>query len=72
MKRLFKVLDGQLEKTGAYIAGSEFTIADAVNYPWVAAASFLKFPLDDYPNVKKWIELVGQRPSVQKGMAILA
>ncbi|MGO9455062.1 MAG: glutathione S-transferase N-terminal domain-containing protein [Candidatus Binataceae bacterium] len=71
--RLFKVMDDQLGR-GAYLAG-DYSIADIATYPWVSAA----FPLiqkanvdavGEGTNVKRWIDAIGARPAVQKGMAV--
>ncbi|AUB41713.1 Glutathione S-transferase [Nostoc flagelliforme CCNUN1] len=31
---------------------------------------FLGLTLDNYPNLKRWVEIVQQRPSVQRGMQV--
>ncbi|MBP0003168.1 MAG: glutathione S-transferase N-terminal domain-containing protein [Cyanobacteria bacterium SBC] len=67
--RLFGVLDRQLAER-EYLAG-EYSIADISTYPWVAVYKNLNLPLDEYPNLKRWVETLAQRPAVQRGMAIL-
>jgi GST-like protein len=39
-------------------------------YPWVARHEWHKIYLNDYPNVKRWFDELGQREAVQKGMAV--
>lgn len=73
--RLYGVLDRQLGRTGAYVAG-DYSIADIACYPWmVAATTMLAEPLanalERAPAVQSWLERVGERPAVQKGMAVL-
>ena len=51
--RLYRVLDTQLGKTGAYVAG-EYSIADIACFPWTMTHKAQGFTLDDYPNVKRW------------------
>jgi len=70
VKRLYKVLDTQLSKTGAFIIGDQLSIADIVNYPWFINATGLQINLEEYPHVKKWVEKLGQRSSFQKGMKV--
>lgn len=41
-------------------------------YPWVATYEFMGLTLDNYPNLKRWVETIEQRPAVQKGMAVPA
>ena len=72
--RLLRVLDTQLA-ANAYLAGDEYTIADICSYPWVAAATgFLKEPLAEalssVPHLTRWIAEMGQRPALQRAMAL--
>jgi len=72
--RLLRVMDKRLGE-GPYLAGAEYSIADIACYAWtLAATSFLKEPLadtlDSVPNVHAWLARVGERPAVQRGMAI--
>lgn len=34
-RRLYGVLDGQLGKTGAFVAGDDYSIADIAIFPWI-------------------------------------
>jgi GST-like protein len=70
-RRLFNVLDRRLAEV-PFVAG-DYSIADIATYPWVVAA--LKAQpeqLDSRPNLKRWIDALAARPSVQKGMAVMA
>ena len=67
--RLYGVLDRQLGKTGAYVAG-DYSIADIACFPWTMTHKAQGFTLDDYPNVKRWYAEVRARPQVQAGLAI--
>lgn len=68
--RLYAVLDRELGKTGAYVAGAEYSIADIACFPWTMTHKAQGFTLDDYPNVKRWYADVRARPQVQKGLAV--
>ena len=68
--RLYHVLDVQLAKTGAYVAGHDYTIADIACFPWTMTHKAQGFTLDDYPNVKRWYADIRARPQVQAGLAI--
>ena len=70
IKRLYGVLDKQLEKTGAYIAGPEYSIADIACFPWVMTHKAQQLTLDDYPSIKRWFADVRARPQVQAGLAV--
>jgi GST-like protein len=67
--RLYRVLDTQLGKSGAYVAG-DYSIADIACFPWTMTHKAQGFTLDDYPNVKRWYAEVRARPKVQAGLAI--
>jgi len=69
-RRLYGVLDARL-KGEPYLAG-EYSIADVATYPWVARYEWHKTRLEDFPNVKRWFDVISQRPAVQKGMAVPA
>lgn len=73
-ERLLGVMDRQLEKN-RYLAGDEYSIADIATYPWVFnTRTYLKDHLGEIvagkPFVLRWLDDVGQRPAVQRGMAI--
>ncbi len=66
--RLYSVLNEQLAK-GEFICG-EYSIADIATYPWIAIYKSQGLNLDSYPNLKRWVETMQQRPAVEKGMAV--
>ena len=68
--RLYGVLDGELGRTGRFVAGDEYTIADMACFPWTMTHKAQGFTLDDYPNIKRWYAEVRARPMVQKGLAV--
>lgn len=72
-KRLLKVLDTQLNKTNAFVSGKDYTIADMAIFPWVKF--FLKYyheKLNEtkYSNVEQWVEMIGNRSQVIKGLRV--
>jgi GST-like protein len=73
--RLLTVMETRLAQS-AYLGGGDYTIADIAAYPWtVAATDYLKDVLAESmlskPSVRRWLDTVGARPAVQRGMAIL-
>jgi GST-like protein len=66
--RLYGVLNKRLGEA-AYLAG-EYSIADIATYPWVSRHEWHRTDLADFPNVKRWYEIIGARPAVQRGMAV--
>ncbi|RUO78826.1 thiol:disulfide oxidoreductase [Idiomarina tyrosinivorans] len=67
-KRLYKVLDKQLADK-EYIAG-EYSIADMAAHPWCRSWDKQHIDINDYPNVKAWLERIEQRPAARKAYAI--
>lgn len=70
VRRLYGVLDRQLERTGAHVAGAEYSIADIACFPWVMTHKAQQLTLDDWPNVKRWFAELRARPQVQAGLAV--
>jgi GST-like protein len=65
------VLDKHLEGK-AYLCGDEITIADFAHWGWTKRLVEQDY-LDgsSYKNLKKWVELVGARPAVKRGVRVL-
>ena len=70
--RLYGVMDRQLAKTGAHIAGRNYTIADIAIWPWLRNWKGQGQNMDDHPHLKRWFEAIGERPAVKRGSVMLA
>lgn len=68
VNRLLGVLDRRLADR-TFVAG-DYSIADMALYPWVAYAKHLGQDLSTFSHVQAWLERVGARPAVQRGMAV--
>ena len=71
--RLMTVFNGALDGR-EYIAG-EYSIADIASYPWIAAAwgpftAMLPDKVGELASLGAWIERVGARDAVKRGMAV--
>lgn len=66
--RLYGVLDRHLEKR-TFIAGDGYSIADMACYPWVVPWKRQQQNLDDFPNLRRWFDRVGQRPATLRAYA---
>jgi GST-like protein len=53
-----------------YLAAGEYTIADMICYPWASSWASRKIDIDESPNVKSWLDEIGERPAVKKAMAM--
>jgi GST-like protein len=67
-RRLYNVLDQELGRK-EYLTG-EYSIADIATYPWVGRHEGHRVKLEEYPNVKRWFDVISARPAVQRGMEI--
>jgi GSH-dependent disulfide-bond oxidoreductase len=75
-KRQLDVLDRRLGET-EYLGGGDYTIADMAVWPWYGglakgllygAGEFLS--VQDYKNVQRWADAIGQRPAVRRGRMV--
>jgi GSH-dependent disulfide-bond oxidoreductase len=71
-EKAFGVLNTYLEGR-EYFAGNSYSIADMNAYP-VAMTSSQRLPqgLGPYPHIQRWVDAIGTRPAVQRGMALFA
>jgi GST-like protein len=65
-KRLYGVMDRQLGQS-QYLAADECTIADIATWPWISRFEWQGVDLAEYPNVRRWYDLMRARPGVQRG-----
>lgn len=70
VNRLYGVLDGQLARTGAHVAGADYSIADMAIFPWIRVWKAQQVPLDDFPHVKAWHDRLRQRPALRRGIEV--
>ncbi len=66
--RLYAVLDRRLEGR-RYIAG-EYSIADMACYPWIRPYKRQNQRIEDFPNLKRWLEDIGARPATERAYAL--
>jgi len=69
--RLYAVVDRRLADR-EYLAGAHYTIADMAAWPWMRRPERQGVERDDYPNFKRWFEVVEARPAVARGVQVLA
>jgi GSH-dependent disulfide-bond oxidoreductase len=66
--RLYGVLDRRLADH-EFLAGADYTIADMAAYPWIVPWKRQQQNLDDFPDLRRWFELVGTRPATVRAYA---
>ena len=70
VNRLYGVLNTQLEKTQAYVAGADYSIADMAIFPWVRIYKSQAVPLDDFPAVRAWYKRISEREATQRALDV--
>ncbi len=69
-KRLCQVLNGALEDND-YIAGV-YSIADIALFTWILSYVDSDGDLSEFNHLAHWLDRVGQRPAVQRGLNVLS
>jgi GST-like protein len=67
-RRLYGVLDRRLADH-EFVAG-ELSVADFAILGWAWRHERHKVSLDDFPNVRRWYEMLMARPAVQRGFSV--
>jgi GST-like protein len=67
-KRLYRVLEDRLQ--GRDYLCDEYSIADIASWPWVKIHTWAGVEVDDLPKVQAWLKRIGERPAVQRGVAV--
>ena len=65
-ERLLAVMDVRL-RDRAFLAG-DYSIADIASFPWVLPYKRLGNDLDRFENLRRWVDVMKQRPAVRKGV----
>lgn len=68
--RLLQVMDRWLVDRNYF--ATNYSIADIAIYPWIARGEWLDIDWVNYPNLKRWYDLLSKRPAIQKGLTTLA
>jgi glutathione S-transferase len=67
-ERAFLLVEGRL-KDAAYFAGSDFTAADIMMlFPLTTMRAFVQRDLTAFPNIKAYLQRIGERPAYQRAM----
>lgn len=71
-KRLYAVVDRQLQQSGGWLAADSYSIADMAVFPWTRSHDKQGIDLNDYPALQTWHHTIAERPAVQRGVQTLA
>ena len=67
--RLYGVINNRLYES-PYLSGDEYTIADMITYPWTVGWEAQGQDINEFKYFKRWFEELGERPALQRGMAV--
>ncbi|CCH44030.1 hypothetical protein BN7_3587 [Wickerhamomyces ciferrii] len=67
-KRIYKVFEDRLNENNGWLVGNSLNITDIAAYPWLRRYGNIGINIDEFPNVKAWIEKIDKIPEVEKGM----
>jgi glutathione S-transferase/GST-like protein len=68
VRRLFEVLDARLA-AHEFLAG-EYSLADIANWSWVRGYKWSGVTLDGLAHLTRWLDAIGQRPAVKRGVDV--
>ena len=68
VNRLYGVMDRQL-KGKEYLCGA-YSVADMAAWPWILPYKRQGQDMNDFPHLYKWFKRMGERPAVQRGLAL--
>ena len=68
VSRLYGVLDAQLARTGAFVAGAGYSIADMAIFPWVRTHKAQQVALAEFAHVERWYNSLFLRPATKRGI----
>lgn len=69
LQKHLSAVNAQLEKTGAYLAGKDFTMADVMTmWGLTTGRQWYQVDLSDYPAILAYLERVSKREGYQKAM----
>lgn len=68
--RVYGVFEHTLAEGGPYIAGEDYSIADMAAFPWIYRWEMQEIDWGPFPRLKAWLERVGARPAVRRGLQV--
>jgi GSH-dependent disulfide-bond oxidoreductase len=70
-KRIYGVIDSRLSQY-PYLGGRDYSVADIATFPWLRSWERQGIVLADYPRVQAWFNKIAERPTVQRGVKVMA
>ena len=72
LRQLYAAIDRELARTGAFIAGRQYTIADIAIFPWLGSRANAELDLDDFEHLRRWRDMLERRPAMRRALGVLA
>lgn len=69
--RLYGVLNTRLGKS-EFLGGPAYGIADIAAFPWTRSHTNQGVDLSNFPHVRRWFDMISERPAVKRGVLVLA
>ncbi len=63
-------VEDKVEGNGLWIVGDKCTIADLACFSWINWAEWAGISLDEFPEIKKWVDKINDRPAVKRGLDV--
>ncbi len=67
-KRLYNVLDSTL--ADHEFMTEHYSIADMATFPWALSYKRQGIDMEDFPNVRRWFDMMKERPAVHKAIEV--
>jgi hypothetical protein len=68
--RLLRIAEKRLGES-EYLAGDFYSIADIAFWPHCGTVERFGASPDAYPNIKRWLDLVGERPALKRAGTVI-
>lgn len=67
-RRQINLVEQRLSGT-EWLNGESYSVADVAHFSWLRSASYAGEDIDNYPDVKSWVERIEERPATQRALA---
>jgi glutathione S-transferase len=66
-ERVFGVFEIRLAENNGWLVGDHLNIADIAAYPWIRISSFIDIDINQFPNLKAWLDKLEKTPEIANG-----
>lgn len=69
-ERVFGVFEIRLKENNGWLVGDHLNIADIAAFPWIKNYAYNEIDIDQFPNLKAWVEKIYKIDGVQAGLDV--